>query len=330
MSTTPPQPSGAQALLGIRSIAFSRFRALHETAIDINTFNLLIGANGSGKSTVIGALRDIGATATVNPNPRPLSRESGGATIAFERIADGAELTVLWQGDQLSLQSGDSTLLPLLQEFLAGIRCYQWEAEAIIDSVRRDVADSIDPGLRGEHFAAALRNISRKMPQVFAAWKEEFILWFPEYRDVRLNDTQVEVILGGNSRALGLADLSEGTLHAMTTLLISHAPVATFICLEEPDRTITPRLLCNLRDALYRLAFPQQFDLDRAPIQVVATTHSPYLVDLFKDCPEQIRITSKDPSGHVQIRRLTDTPELLENLGDASLGEVWFSGIFDA
>ena len=95
---------------------------------------------------------------------------------------------------------------------------------------------------------------------------------------------------------------------------------------EEPDRGIHPRLLRDVRDALYRLAYPESIGEKRQPVQVIATTHSPYLLDLFRDHPEEIVVAQKEDS-NVRFQRLSDMPEIKEILEGAPLGDVWYSGV---
>ncbi len=83
----------------------------------------------------------------------------------------------------------------------------------------------------------------------------------------------------------------------------------------------------ELRDALYRLAFPSDFGIKRDPVQVVVTTHSPFFLDLFKDHPEQVIIAEKQKDGTATFKNLSDDKELRELIGDAPLGEVWYSGV---
>jgi predicted ATPase len=100
----------------------------------------------------------------------------------------------------------------------------------------------------------------------------------------------------------------------------------SIVCLEEPDRGIHPRLLRDVRDALYRLSYPEQFGEEREPVQVIATTHSPYMLDLFKDHPEEIVIAQKEGQ-EARFERLADRPDVDEILQDAHLGDLWYSGI---
>jgi len=64
----------------------------------------------------------------------------------------------------------------------------------------------------------------------------------------------------------------------------------------------------------------------RQPVQVLATTHSPYFLDLFRDHPEEIVIAHK-VGQEARFERLSDKPAIAEMLGEAPLGEIWYSGI---
>ena len=89
---------------------------------------------------------------------------------------------------------------------------------------------------------------------------------------------------GGHS--IPASDLSHGTLLALAMLTLAYLPnPPSLIGLEEPDRGIHPRLLRDIRDALYRLAYPESFGESRPPVQVIATTQLPHFLDQFSDHP---------------------------------------------
>src|SRR5207302_1946497 len=90
------------------------------------------------------------------------------------------------------------------------------------------------------------------------------------------------------------AALSQGTLIALALLTIAYLPdPPSIVCLEEPDHGLHPRLLRDVRDALYRLAYPEGAGEKRGAVQVIATTHNPYFLDLFREHPEEIVIAEK-------------------------------------
>ena len=122
-------------------------------------------------------------------------------------------------------------------------------------------------------------------------------------------------------------ELSQGTLIAIAILTLSYIPdTPPIVCIEEPDRGLHPRLLRDVRDALYRLAYPESVGEKRPPVQVIATTHSPYLLDLFRDHPEEIVIANKIGQ-EARFERLLDQGNIDEILEDAHLGDIWYTGI---
>ena len=81
-----------------------------------------------------------------------------------------------------------------------------------------------------------------------------------------------------------------------------------------------------MRDVLYRLSFPEEHGESREAVQVIATTHSPYMLDLFRDHPEQVVIAQK-VEDNVRFERLTERPDFERILQDTPLGDAWYSGI---
>jgi predicted ATPase len=87
-----------------------------------------------------------------------------------------------------------------------------------------------------------------------------------------------------------------------------------------------PRSLRELRDTLYRLSYPRDEGLERAPVQVITTTHSPYLLDQFREHPEEVILASKQGRA-ATFERLSDRADIMELMKEAHLGDLWYSGI---
>jgi predicted ATPase len=114
---------------------------------------------------------------------------------------------------------------------------------------------------------------------------------------------------------------SDGTLLTLALLCIVHQPsFPKLLCLEEPENGIHPRRLQWLFDNLVSLAYPQE---GHEPVQVLVSTHSPYLLDFFKDRPSAIRIV-EGKDGRSTVRPLTSE----EVSSDIPLGHQWFMGLF--
>jgi predicted ATPase len=184
----------------------------------------------------------------------------------------------------------------------------------------------------GAGFAAVIDRLRDEAPERFEALNEELGRWLPEFDRV-LFDTpeagfraiRLRTRVGGHP--IPASELSHGTLLALTMLALAHLPdPPSLVGLEEPDRGIHPRLLRDVRDALYRLAYPENFGETRPPVQVIATTQSPYFLDLFREHPEEIVIAEKEGL-EARFVPLAQHPHIDEILAEASLGEVWYSGV---
>jgi predicted ATPase len=169
-------------------------------------------------------------------------------------------------------------------------------------------------------------------PAAFKTLVEDFCRILPEFAGLDFRDAgdgRVELVarLTGGDERITAGSLSQGTLYILATLTLAHTPVPpTVVCLEEADRGVHPRMLREVRDALYRLSYPKDAGMERAPVQVVTTTHSPYLLDLFKDHPEEVVLASKSGNA-ATFMRLSERTDLLDLMKEANLGDLWYSGI---
>ena len=93
---------------------------------------------------------------------------------------------------------------------------------------------------------------------------------------------------------------------------------SSVLAIEEPERGVHPRRIRDLVDLLRHVT--QQGK------QVVLTTHSPELLNEFRDQPESVLILDRDDNG-TRITRLSDRSDWLAELQDGALGEIWYSGI---
>ena len=218
----------------------------------------------------------------------------------------------------------------LLSAMLTGIRVYSLDATQIASGVR--LVPSMELSRGGAHLAGVLDRLRDDAPERFKALNEEWGRWLPEFDQI-LFDTVGEGVRAFRLRtrqgryAMPASDLSQGTLLALAILTLAYLPnPPTMVCFEEPDRGIHPRLLRDVQDALYRLSYPESFGETRPPVQVLATTHSPYFLDLYRDHPEEVVIASR-MGQEARFERLSDRHDLEEILGDAPLSEVWYSGI---
>ena len=329
----------------IESVHYKNLKALRDTTLPLGRFTLIVGPNGSGKSTALQALKAAGMSnplADFNSVVSASIGEPAKATIEVKVVSgppyQGVEMTWRWSGGgypDTTLHYAGVGKLPegtegRISRDLAGIKIYT------IDSRSTAAPAMLTPypmlGEDGSNLPVIIDRLRDREPERFEALNAEVQRWLPEFDRV-LFDTPHE---GQRSLALRMRDsqrkvpateLSQGTLIALAILTLAYLPnPPAIMCFEEPDRGIHPRLLRDVRDALYRLSYPESSSEKREPVQVIATTHSPYLLDLFKDHPEEVVIADKLEQD-VRFERLSDRDDLDEILGDAQLGDAWYSGV---
>ena len=347
----------------IKTIYYRNFKTLRDTVLPLGRFTLLLGPNGSGKSTAMQAISMAGSSSnffdivsadlkkvdnvTVSiaiewaddyrsldgkrkieadgllarlPSPMTVNVESqwrhSGNTIIVETYQNASSLLQLPERDKIIRE-------------LSSFRIFSFDANAIAQPM------TMNPGIQlesnGAGLAGVLENLRDNDPERFEFINKELGRWLPEF-DRILFETPAAGQKGLLLRTkaglrIKASDLSQGTLFALAFLTLANLPnPPAIVCFEEPDRGIHPRLLREISDAMYRLSYPEDYDDKRAPVQVIATTHSPYLLDLYRDHPEEVVIASKGQAG-VKFERLTEQSDVSEILKGAPLGEVWYSGV---
>jgi len=322
----------------IESVQFKNFKVLRDAELPLGRFTLIVGPNGSGKSTALQALTMANwvsnyshgriVTAGSNELVEIIINWSGKSKtlLQWSPGSTGRMVFVDSQGVPLPINDRQRKLL----QWLNGVRIYSLDPKQIAKEMPLTPQAELQPD--GANLVIVLDRLRDQSLERFDSLNEALGQWIPEF-DRILFETPY-----GGSRAFLLrtrkghhkipaAELSHGTLLALAMLTLAYLPdPPSMVCLEDPDRGLHPRLLRDVQDALYRLAYPENFGESRKPVQVIATTHSPYFLDLYRDHPEEVVIAEKTDLG-TQFKRLSDHPHLDEILRDSHLGEIWYTGI---
>jgi len=213
--------------------------------------------------------------------------------------------------------------------WLASMQTYALDAVAIAHPI---AVSSVPLQSNGMGLVAVLDDLKDNYPERWEALLAEMRLWLPEYDSIQFDKPSpgqkgIALRTKQGGHRIPARELSQGTLVALALLTLAYLPnPPSLVGLEEIDRGLHPRLLRHLQDALYRLSYPESCREKRPPIQVIATTHSPYLLDMYREHPEEVVLAQKEGL-EVTMKRLTDIEHYEEILGDSPLSEVWYSGV---
>lgn len=110
--------------------------------------------------------------------------------------------------------------------------------------------------------------------------------------------------------------VSEGTLYCLGLLALLNAPdPPNLLLIDDIERGLHPRAMGELIGQLRRLQG------ERPDLQIVATSHSPLLVDFLK--PEEVLLTALNPDGSASVAPLTDHPDFERWKDVMEPGEFW-------
>jgi len=182
-----------------------------------------------------------------------------------------------------------------------------------------------NPNLRsdGQGLAAVLYSIACVRPQRFQQIKEILCRLIPAVADVTLppaGELGMVTILfhETNGAKVYASEASDGLLLFLAILAIAygHEEEVGVVLLEEPENGVHPQ---RLRDIVRLLRAISRGELGLPPVQVVVTSHSPYLLDWCQK--DEVIVFGRGPDGNVHAKRLDELPDIDERLRDyESLG----------
>lgn len=126
-----------------------------------------------------------------------------------------------------------------------------------------------------------------------------------------------------SGRAIRCAHASEGLKFLLYVVLLVHSPTRSPILgLEEVEHGMHPARIADVVGFLRRLT-----SLPRGP-QLVLTSHSPLVVDQFRDNPQDVVVVERDDNGHTVCTSLGPRfLELPEAGRETALGDLWYAGV---
>lgn len=295
----------------ITSIHIQNYRSIVDATVKLAPFTLLIGANGTGKSNFLQFLESLGDRSPKFEKHYNYPKKPQTFTVCY---SDGSEEKI-----ELFPDGGNSGLTSRRRN---QIKVYRINPESI---GKAEILEA-DPVVASDGSGAvkvldALKTGDSE--DLFATIEETFKRYIPEIEKLSFvpvaNAKYLQVREKSINKPVLLQNLSEGTRLVLTILTIVYQEnPPTLIGLEEIDRGLHPRLFQQVIELLSRISAEKK-------IQIIATTHNPYLVDEFKGYEEAVVIVEK-------VNGETTFTTLAEKLAGLSpeeepLGQLWYSGI---
>ncbi|MDB6174108.1 MAG: protein putative AbiEii toxin, Type system [Chthoniobacteraceae bacterium] len=316
-----------------------------EAEVNLQPFSLIVGANGSGKSNLLkffgaisgelSATDDLGNDLVLKVDqyqgpfklkkPNWVKHQNAlEQPVGFEALIDGSVVTsatgvgphaitfrkpwLPWQGKGLTVFNIDPDKVSAVETAIP------FPSVTATGEGTAQVLDSLKNGDREDLFDKIEDNFRRYVPEV-----EKLSL-----RTVDKGKKQIQVREKGLNVSTLATELSEGTRLILCILTILHQETPPpVILLEDIDRGMHPRLFEYIAPLMRDIA-------KRNQINILATTHNPYLVDCFQDYKDSVIIVEKKDG----ISTLTTLNNKLEWLDyetvdpeDMPLGSLWYSGL---
>jgi energy-coupling factor transporter ATP-binding protein EcfA2 len=234
--------------------------------------------------------------------------------------------------------SAQSSEARVIHDALSGTQTYRFEPSMLAlpaapDSSRRFRMDPSGFGL-----ALCLDDILGFDRERFASIEQRLRSIFPTFRSIQLMPRSayrappdaardVPALSQADGKGLyckfdGLAspvpasELSDGVLLVIAYLTVLSLPEPPrLLLIEEPENGIHPKRLGEVVALLRSLVVGQ------SECQIVMTTHSPYVVDLFE--PSEVYACRKTADAGVVVQRLSSSRRVREQIQHFTLGEIW-------
>ena len=236
-------------------------------------------------------------------------------------------------GDLRTLESSDAARAVCVEhargvaEVLANIRRVEPELRFLRDYAR--VGKVRNLGDRGENFAAVVQAICDN-----EADKDIYLSWLRELRPEQVDDVGVLrgavgeplFMLRENGRELPAPVLSAGTLRFAAVVAAFFQPdMPSVMALEEIENGVHASRLRMLLELLRTQA-------EETGTQVVATTHSPVVLDWVEERDYETTFLCKrdEETGESRIRALTEIPQFLNIVKKTPASELFTEGWLEA
>lgn len=322
--------------------------------VPLGGLTLLIGPNGSGKTSFLSALealaaathgaptrlsclRAAGATRLDGRGPSRLTFQAAGDddTVAYSLSVEETPAPRLTErrrrGDavlEIQRHATDSLFaVDVPRSVVTDLRSFAvWRPELPRVGGPHELQRCVQLGHDGVNAASLLDSFDPESDE-WRRLQDDVRRCAPEVRRVVTEPThsghkQIVVVERGGAR-VPCSLTSDGFKMLLFVLLILHSPDRPrFLAIEEIEHGLHPRRVADVIHALRQLTrMPEE-------PQIIITSHSPLVLDMFRDTPVDVVVFERGEDGCTVCTpletRLDDIPSGTDGV---SLGELWYSGV---
>jgi predicted ATPase len=348
----------------IHKVRIQNFKSLRDVCIELERFTVFVGANGSGKTSVLEAIysavracaADVQKVFAHGRHGDWIYTRGGVGDLSVQCETDGAGFGVeasppfgyppppdrMQKSQWAYRRNASGSPQPAVFELARRMAYLKLSAAALS---RRSYSRYTPPRVThtGSGLASVLAYMALNDPQAFEDLVVLARTLIPQLRRIRFRKAKVyqierELVRFGhdtverssrrpyqgemilldfeNAEDISARTASEGTMLMLGLLTVLLGPVRPRIL-----------LLDDIEHGLHPLAQKQLVEVIRQilqkypDLQVLATAHSPYLLNYLE--PEQVRIMAADEDGHALCGRLTDHPKFATWKEEMAPGELW-------
>jgi AAA15 family ATPase/GTPase len=310
----------------IERIVIDNYKSIKHADVKLQKLNLLIGPNNSGKSNFLKCISGINTVGIVN-NGDPSTNftyNQNKENLPFKIELEIPELKIIFPRPDNDNRGVDV----LIKQFDFLKKGFSSEIYKINpDKLKALYVVGKSPSTLskdGENISLLLQNYLNKHRFIFNAITKQLYELTDYFNDIVVDIVDAEGkelskdsfsknvyskfgLIANDGKTFWADELSEGVLYLLSLLCIINQPNhPSLILIEEPETGIHPRRLKEIIDLIRKLT-------EEKDVQVIMTTHSPMVVDLFEDEPESIFVFEMK-NGFTEIKNLqTDIIDPVNN-----------------
>ncbi len=331
----------------IRKAKFDNFKGLRSVEVTFDSrFSVLVGPNGSGKTSI---LQGIETVIRAWSDPSFLVNLVQGAHSLTQLQSVGSKKQVQVQvfdepdtgycvlgvsphqnqplpSPLIRIKAGKATQVEIQERstppFSPVLRPHYRSSEIAKPSITQATPPPVNA--EGAGLPSLLGYLKLRDDELFDRIEERFCRVIPSIKKLRIDRNQVggaaasEQLLFDTTYAAKVpADqMSDGTLYILAlvvAILGPHRPKTLLI--DDIDLRLHPKAQYELVTLL------KQFLTEFSDLQIIATSHSPYMLDKLE--PNEVRVTGLGEDGAVVVARLEDHPDFKKWKASMSPGEFW-------